>query len=66
MPLAIAGAFAAGSAQTSAVVLLNAAAALLIAGRAQSLPEGVALARASIDGGAAGRAVERLAAVTRA
>lgn len=44
--------------------LLNAAAALLVAGRVASLREGVATARESIDSGAARRAVERLAAVS--
>ncbi len=45
-------------------VLLNAAAALVIAGRAADLPAGVALARESIDSRAAARAVQRLAAVS--
>jgi anthranilate phosphoribosyltransferase len=47
-------------------VLLNAAAALLIAERAASLPEGVALAAESLDSGAARRAAETLAVVTAA
>jgi anthranilate phosphoribosyltransferase len=47
-------------------VLLNAAAALLVAGRAANLPEGAAMARESIDSGAARRAVETLARVTTA
>ena len=47
-------------------VLLNAAAAILIAGRAADLTEGAAQARESIDSGAARRAVEMLAQVTRA
>ena len=47
-------------------VLLNAAAALLIAGKAADLKEGAAQARDSIDSGAARRAVETLAQVTRA
>ncbi len=47
-------------------VLLNAAAALVIAGRATSLPEGVDEARESLDSGAARRAVARLAAITSA
>jgi anthranilate phosphoribosyltransferase len=47
-------------------VLLNAAAALLVAGKVTSLPEGAALARQSIDSGAAKRAVETLARVTTA
>ncbi len=47
-------------------VLLNSAAALLVAGRAASLPEGVEIARASLDSGAARQKVERLAAVSQA
>ncbi len=47
-------------------VLLNAAAALVIAGRAASLPEGVSLARESIDSGAAKAKVEALARITQA
>ena len=46
-------------------VLLNAAAALLIAGKVTSLPDGVAMARASIDSGAAAAKVEGLAALSR-
>ena len=46
-------------------VLLNAAAALVVAGRANDLPEGVALARESIDSGAARDRVHRLAVLTR-
>jgi anthranilate phosphoribosyltransferase len=42
------------------VVLLNAAAALLVAGRAASLREGVALAAAAIDDGRARRLLERV------
>lgn len=42
------------------VVLLNAAGALLAAGKAKSLREGVALAEASIDSGAALRALDGL------
>ncbi|TNC63226.1 anthranilate phosphoribosyltransferase [Rubellimicrobium roseum] len=45
-------------------VLLNAAAALVVAGRASSLPDGVDLARESIDSGAARHRVERLAALS--
>ncbi len=41
-------------------VLLNAAAALIVAGRVGDLPEGVALAAGSIDGGAALAALETL------
>ncbi|SEW14762.1 anthranilate phosphoribosyltransferase [Cognatiyoonia koreensis] len=47
-------------------VLLNAAAALLVAGKVASLPEGVAMARESIDGGKAKSAVETLARITSA
>lgn len=46
-------------------VLLNAAAALIIAGRAGELKEGVALAAKSIDSGAAMAALEALIAITR-
>lgn len=47
-------------------VLLNAAAALLIAERAADLREGVALARESVDSGAARTKAESLARVTQA
>ncbi len=46
------------------IVLLNAAAALLVAGRGQSLREGVALAAESIDSGKAARVLEALVALT--
>lgn len=46
------------------IVLLNAAAALIVGGKAKTLPEGVDLATRSIDGGAAGAALERLIAIT--
>jgi anthranilate phosphoribosyltransferase len=45
-------------------VVLNAAAALVVADRAATLAEGAALARESIDSGAARARAERLAAVT--
>lgn len=45
-------------------VLLNAAAALVVAGRAADLPEGVARARESIDAGRAKAAAEALARIT--
>ncbi len=45
-------------------VLLNAAAALLVAGRAGSLPEGVEIAARSIDSGAAQSKVEGLARIS--
>jgi anthranilate phosphoribosyltransferase len=57
------------SGETSAyrdAVLLNAAAALLIAGRASNLPEGVDMAAQSIDSGAAREKIEGLARVTSA
>jgi len=47
-------------------VLLNAAAALVVAERAATLPEGVALARASIDSGAARGKLDALRALTPA
>lgn len=46
------------------IVLLNAGAALLVGGKAQTLREGVGLAAASIDSGAARAALERLVAAT--
>ena len=45
-------------------VLLNAAAALIVADRAASLPEGVEIARESLASGAAMRAVRRLAQIS--
>ena len=45
-------------------VLLNAAAALVVADKAGSLPEGVEMARASIDSGAAKAKVAALARLT--
>ncbi|RDC72535.1 anthranilate phosphoribosyltransferase [Rhodovulum sp. 12E13] len=45
-------------------VLLNAAAALVVAGRAAALPEGVEIAQESLDSGAAKRKVEGLARLT--
>lgn len=47
-------------------VLLNAAAALMVADRASSLKEGVALAAASLDEGRASTALDRLVAVSNA
>ncbi|MGH9657263.1 MAG: anthranilate phosphoribosyltransferase, partial [Bryobacteraceae bacterium] len=47
------------------IVALNAAAALVVAGRAGSLVEGAALAAASIDSGAARRKAEQLAEFTQ-
>ena len=48
------------------VVLLNSAAALLVAGRATNLYEGVELAARSIDSGAARRVLDDLVARTNA
>ncbi|MCY3878486.1 MAG: anthranilate phosphoribosyltransferase [Rhodobacteraceae bacterium] len=47
-------------------VLLNAAAALLVAGSASDLSEGVAMASASIDSGSAKAVVEKVARITNA
>ena len=46
------------------IVLLNAAGALIVAGRAKDLRDGVALAAQSIDRGAARRALDRLIVIT--
>ncbi len=46
-------------------VLLNAAAALVVAGKADNLPQGTEMARESIDSGKAKTAVETLARVTQ-
>lgn len=48
------------------IVVLNAAAALVVAGRAEDLAKGVALAAESIDSGHASAALERLCAFTNA
>jgi anthranilate phosphoribosyltransferase len=47
------------------VVLMNAAAALTAAGKSERLEDGVRLAAAAIDGGAARRKLEQLAEFTR-
>ena len=47
-------------------VLLNTAAALLVAGKVDALPDGVSLARDSIDSGRAKHCVETLARITSA
>ncbi|MEM1073823.1 MAG: anthranilate phosphoribosyltransferase [Pseudomonadota bacterium] len=47
-------------------VLLNAAAALVVAGSAQDLKEGVAMAKASIDSGAARNKIAAVARITQA
>lgn len=46
------------------IVLLNSAAALIVAGKAAGLPEGVSLAAQSIDSGAAALALDKLVAIT--
>jgi len=46
------------------IVLLNTAAALIVGGKARSLPEGVEIAARSIDSGAAQRALDRLVAIS--
>ena len=46
-------------------VLLNASAALLVAGKVEGLKTGVAMARESIDSGAAKRSLETLAKITQ-
>jgi anthranilate phosphoribosyltransferase len=46
------------------IVVLNAGAALIVAGRAQSLGEGMRVAANAIDGGMAREALERLVAIT--
>jgi len=48
------------------VVLYNAAAGLIVAGKVASLKDGVAIAARSIDGGAARSALDRLVAITNA
>jgi anthranilate phosphoribosyltransferase len=48
------------------IVLLNAAAALIVGGKAASLAEGVERAAAAVDSGAASRALDKLIAVTNA
>jgi anthranilate phosphoribosyltransferase len=46
------------------IVLLNSAAALVVADKAKDLREGIAVARRSIDGGAAQAVLDRLIAIT--
>ncbi|HWB46604.1 MAG TPA: anthranilate phosphoribosyltransferase [Hyphomicrobiaceae bacterium] len=48
------------------IAILNAAAALIVGGKAANLAEGAKLAAASIESGAARRALERLVAITNA
>lgn len=47
------------------IAVLNAAAAIVVSGRAEDLPEGVVLAAEAVDSGAAGEALERAAARSR-
>jgi anthranilate phosphoribosyltransferase len=53
------------AAENAAIVLLNAAAALLAAGKVADLAEGVALARESIDSGRASASLEALGELSR-
>jgi anthranilate phosphoribosyltransferase len=46
-------------------VLLNAAAALIVADKVTALPEGVEMARESIDSGAAKTCLKKLAQITQ-
>jgi anthranilate phosphoribosyltransferase len=46
------------------IVLLNAAAALIVGGKARSLSDGVTLAARSIDSGAAKAALDKLVAIS--
>lgn len=48
------------------VVLLNAAAALVVAGKAPDLRAGIDIGEASIDSGAAAAALDKLVAVSQA
>jgi anthranilate phosphoribosyltransferase len=48
------------------IVVLNAAAAVMVAGKANGLAEGVRLAAGAVDSGAAANALARLVAVTNA
>lgn len=59
------GVFAGALGAARDIVLINAAAALHVAGRAADLTEGVALASAAVDSGEAGRRLDRLAQRSR-
>jgi anthranilate phosphoribosyltransferase len=48
------------------IVLLNSAAALHVAGKAGDLRQGIALAAAAIDSGAARRTLDKMIAITNA
>lgn len=47
------------------IAVLNAAAAIVVSGRAEDMPEGVVMAAEAVDSGAAGAALERAAARSR-
>lgn len=47
------------------IAVLNAAAAIVVSGRAENMPEGVVMAAEAVDSGAAGAAMERAAARSR-
>jgi len=57
----IRGVLASNDGPARRIVLANAAAALLVCGRVSSLPDGVGMAAAAIDSGAARRVLEGLA-----
>jgi anthranilate phosphoribosyltransferase len=57
---------AGASGPARAVALMNAGAAIYAAGRAETIAEGVELARRAIDDGAAGAALDRFVAATQA
>ena len=46
------------------IAVLNAAAALIVAGKAANILEGAQLAQRSIESGAAGQALDKLIAIT--
>ena len=48
------------------IAALNAAAAIMVAGLADDVPQGLALAQQSIDSGAAGQALDKLVALSNA
>jgi anthranilate phosphoribosyltransferase len=48
------------------IVLLNSAAALVVAGKTDDIPKGLTLAAHALDGGGAQRTLERLVAITQA
>lgn len=62
--LALRGVLAGEKSAYRDIVLMNAAAGFIVAGEARTLPDGVALAAASIDEGRAEKALQRLVAVS--